>query len=237
MDKTKNKDQVKNDQDNDYLLLDDNTDKSNENLKTEVSIEDMAAELKETRDDLEHYRKLYDDTFNKLKYSLADFDNYRKNIEKQNALRILSVKADILSTVVNLREDFMRALDTLKHHKVDISILEGLTNILKNIDLFLEKENVLEIKALNSVFDPNFHEIIGFSYVEDDAEENIITKEIRKGYLLNDRVLRPSLVEVSKKIIKNIDNDNKEDTKGDEVFSARITGAECFNITVILSFF
>ena len=217
MDKTKNKDQVKNDQDNDYLLLDDNTDKSNQNLKTDLSIEDMAAELKETRDDLEHYRKLYDDTFNKLKYSLADFDNYRKNIEKQNALRVLSVKADILSTVVNLREDFMRALDTLKHHKVDISILEGLMNILKNIDLFLEKENVLEIKALNNVFDPNFHEIIGFSYVEDDAEENIITKEIRKGYLLGDRVLRPSLVEVSKKIIKNIDNDNKEDTKGDEV--------------------
>lgn len=217
MDKTKNKDQVKNDQDNDYLLLDDNTNESNRNLETELSIEDVTAELKETRDDLEHYRKLYDDTFNKLKYSLADFDNYRKNIEKQNALRVLSVKADILSTVVNLREDFMRALDTLKHHKVDISILEGLMNILKNIDLFLEKENVLEIKALNNVFDPNFHEIIGFSYVEDDAEENIITKEIRKGYLLNDRVLRPSLVEVSKKIIKNIDNDNKEDTKGDEV--------------------
>jgi molecular chaperone GrpE len=217
MDKTNNKDQVKNDQDNDYLLLDDNTNESNQNLETELSIEDVTAELKETRDDLEHYRKLYDDTFNKLKYSLADFDNYRKNIEKQNALRILSVKADILSTVVNLREDFMRALDTLKHHKVDISILEGLTNILKNIDLFLEKENVLEIKALNSNFDPNFHEIIGFSYVEDDAEENIITKEIRKGYLLNDRVLRPSLVEVSKKIIKNIDSNNKEDTKGDEV--------------------
>jgi molecular chaperone GrpE len=217
MDKTKNKDQVKNDQDNDYLLLDDNADESNQNLKTELSIEDMAAELKETRDDLEHYRKLYDDTFNKLKYSLADFDNYRKNIEKQNALRMLSVKADILSTMVNLREDFVRALDTLKHHKVDISILEGLTNILKNIDLFLEKENVLEIKALNSVFDPNFHEIIGFSYVEGDMEENIITREIRKGYLLNDRVLRPSLVEVSKKIIKNIENDNKEDTKGDEV--------------------
>jgi len=217
MDKTKNEDQVKNDQDNDYLLLDDDTNKPNQNLETELSIEDVTAELKETRDDLEHYRKLYDDTFNKLKYSIADFDNYRKNIEKQNALRILSVKADILSTVVNLREDFMRALVTLKHHKVDISILEGLMNILKNIDLFLEKENVLEIKALNNVFDPNFHEIIGFSYVEDDAEENIITKEIRKGYLLNDRVLRPSLVEVSKKIIKNIDNDNKEDTKGDEV--------------------
>jgi molecular chaperone GrpE len=122
----------------------------------------------------------------------------------------------MLSTIINLREDFVRALDTLKHHKVDSSILEGLTNILKNIDTYLEKEDVKEIRALNSVFDPNFHEIIAFSYFENDMEENIITKEIRKGYLLNERVLRPSLVEVSKKIIKNIDSDNKENTKGDD---------------------
>lgn len=221
MDKGEKNDQTKNDRGDDYLLLDDNNSNANSNenkyeSNTELTVEDLSAELRVTRDDLEHYRKLYDDTFNKLKYSLADFDNYRKNIEKQNTLRILSVKADMLSTIVNLREDFVRALDTLKHHKVDNSILEGLINILKNIDIYLEKEDVREIKALNSVFNPNFHEIIGFSYFEDDMEENIITKEIRKGYLLNDRVLRPSLVEVSKKIIKNIDNDNKENTKGDE---------------------
>lgn len=221
MDKGEKNDQTKSDRGDDYLLSDDNNSNANSNenkyeSNTELTVEDLSAELKVTRDDLEHYRKLYDDTFNKLKYSLADFDNYRKNIEKQNTLRILSVKADMLSTIVNLREDFVRALDTLKHHKVDNSILEGLINILKNIDIYLEKEDVREIKALNSVFNPNFHEIIGFSYFEDDMEENIITKEIRKGYLLNDRVLRPSLVEVSKKIIKNIDNDNKENTKGDE---------------------
>lgn len=221
MDKGEKNDQTKNDRGDDYLLLDDNNSNANSNenkyeSNTELTVEDLSAELRVTRDDLEHYRKLYDDTFNKLKYSLADFDNYRKNIEKQNTLRILSVKADMLSTIVNLREDFVRALDTLKHHKVDNSILEGLINILKNIDIYLEKEDVKEIKALNTVFNPNFHEIIGFSYFKDDMEENIITKEIRKGYLLNDRVLRPSLVEVSKKIIKNIDNDNKENTKGDE---------------------
>ncbi len=222
MDKDKKKDQSNNDQGDDYLLLDDTNSNVDTNgnkyeSNTELTVQDLSAELKVTRDDLEHYRKLYDDTFNKLKYSLADFDNYRKNIEKQNALRILSVKADMLSTIVNLREDFVRALDTLKYHKVDSSILEGLINILKNIDIYLEKENVKEIKALNTVFNPNLHEIIGFSYFENDMEENMITKEIRKGYLLNDRVLRPSLVEVSKKIIKNIDNDNKENTKGDEV--------------------
>ncbi|WP_148685550.1 nucleotide exchange factor GrpE [Candidatus Nitrosocosmicus hydrocola] len=226
MDKNSKKDQTTNDQHDDYLLLDNNSNSNsnsnnneNENdyeSNTELTTEELSAELKTTRDDLEHYRNLYDDTFNKLKYSLADFDNYRKNIEKQNTLRILSVKAEMLSTIINLREDFVRALDTLKHHKVDSSILEGLTNILKNIDIYLEKEDVKEIRALNSAFDPNFHEIIGFSYFENDMEENIITKEIRKGYLLNERVLRPSLVEVTKKIIKNIDSDNKENTKGDD---------------------
>ncbi|VFJ13787.1 nucleotide exchange factor GrpE [Candidatus Nitrosocosmicus franklandus] len=224
MDKTDNKDQPANHLGDDHLLLDDNSTSNNSNStsnnendsNTDLTIEELSGELKITRDELEHYRNLYDDTFNKLKYTLADFDNYRKNIEKQNTLKILSVKAEMMSTIINLREDFVRALDTLKHHKVDSSILEGLSNILKNIDIYLEKEDVKEIRALNTVFDPNFHEIVGFSYFENGMEENIITKEIRKGYLLNERVLRPSLVEVSKKIIKNIDSDIKENAKGDD---------------------
>jgi molecular chaperone GrpE len=222
MDKTtKNKDETTNHHGDDYLLLDNNSNSTikNENdydSNTDLTIEELSGELKTTRDELDRYRNLYDDTLNKLKYTLADFDNYRKNIEKQNTLRILSVKAEMLSTIINLREDFVRALDTLKHHKVDSSILEGLVNILKSIDIYLEKEDVKEIRAINTVFDPNFHEIIGFSYFETDMEENIITKEVRKGYLLNERVLRPSLVEVSKKIVKNIDSDNKENTKGDD---------------------
>lgn len=222
MDKTKKKkDETTNHHGDDYLLLDNNSNSTikNENdsdSNTDLTTEELSVELKTARDDLEHYRNLYDDTLNKLKYTLADFDNYRKNIEKQNTLRILSVKAEMLSTIINLREDFVRALDTLKHHKVGSSILEGLVNILKSIDIYLQKEDVKEIRALNTVFDPNFHEIIGFSYFETDMEENIITKEVRKGYLLNERVLRPSLVEVSKKIVKNIDSDNKENTKGDD---------------------
>ncbi|MDQ6724101.1 MAG: nucleotide exchange factor GrpE, partial [Thermoproteota archaeon] len=123
--------------------------------------------------------------------------------------------ADLFSVVVNMREDFIRAIDTIKQNKIDNAIFEGLESILKNIDTFLEKEGIKEIESLNNVFDPNIHEIVGFSSVNNDVEENIVTKEIRKGYLLNDRVLRPSLVEVSKKIVKNIDNNNN--TKGDEI--------------------
>jgi len=185
-------------------------------LSTDDSFEDTLNELKKTKNELEHYRNLYNDTFNKLKYSLADFDNFRKNVEKQNSLKMLSIKADLLTVVVNMREDFIRAIDTIKQKKIDNAIYEGLESILKNIDLFLEKEGIKEIDSLNHVFDPNIHEIVGFSYAsDDDVEENFITKEIRRGYLLNGRVLRPSLVEVSKKIVKNTDDNNN--TIGDEI--------------------
>ena len=186
-------------------------------INTDTSAEDILNELKNTKIELEHYRSLYNDTFNKLKYSLADFDNFRKNVEKQNSLKILSIKADVLSVVLNIREDFIRAIDTIKQKNIDNAVFEGLENILKNINIFLEKEGIKEIEPLNKAFNPNLHEIVGFSYSDDsdDVKENIVTKEIRRGYLLNDRVLRPSLVEVSKKIVKNIDNNNNG--LGDEI--------------------
>lgn len=204
----------------DYSLMDNDIGKSDvsspstQQLDVDGSDENyMMKELEKTKTELEHYHKLYDETLNKLKYNLADFDNFRKNIERQNSLKILSIKADLLSAIINIREDFIRALDSIKQNKVDDAITEGLKNILKTIDSFLEKEDVKEIESINKVFDPNIHEIIGFSY-DTNVEENIVTKEIRKGYLLNDRVLRPSLVEVSKKIVKNNDDDNNK--KGDE---------------------
>jgi len=206
----------------DYSLMESNISKSDTSVSSQHSSPDdsddnaIINELEKTKTELEHYHKLYDETFSKLKYSLADFDNFRKNIERQNSLKVLSIKADLFSAIINIREDFIRALDLIEHNKVDDGVFEGLKNILKTIDSFLEKEGIKEIESLSKVFDPNVHEIIGFSYHDNDnIEENIVTKEIRKGYLLNDRVLRPSLVEVSKKIVKN--NDSVNNTKGDEI--------------------
>ncbi|MGN6823343.1 MAG: nucleotide exchange factor GrpE [Candidatus Nitrosocosmicus sp.] len=206
----------------DYSLMESNISKSDASVSSQHSSPDdsddntIINELEKTKTELEHYHKLYNETLSKLKYSLADFDNFRKNIERQNSLKVLSIKADLFSAIINIREDFIRALDLIEHNKVDDGVFEGLKNILKTIDSFLEKEGIKEIESLSKVFDPNVHEIIGFSYHDNDnIEENIVTKEIRKGYLLNDRVLRPSLVEVSKKIVKN--NDSVNNTKGDEI--------------------
>lgn len=200
---------------NDDLSLDDSHQYAfDKDPVTDTSFEDAVTELKITKDELFKYQKLYNETLNKLKYSLADFDNFRKNIEKQNLLKIFSIRSNLLLNIINFREDLNRAIDTMEQQPIADSIVEGLKNILKGIDIFLDKENVKEIVSVNEEFNPNLHEILGFSYMTDDNEikENIVTKEIRKGYLLDDRVIRPSLVEVSKKIIKNNDNNNDNST-------------------------
>jgi molecular chaperone GrpE len=148
---------------------------------------------------------------------MADFDNYRKQMEKQLASKAESIKAELLLKFLNIRDDYLRALSVARQSKLEqVVVIEGLEGILKNIDSLLASEGVREIEAVGTPFDPNVHDAIAYS-ARDDLEENTVTAEIRKGYMLNGRVLRPSLVEISKKIIKNSVNDTKEtDNQGGE---------------------
>jgi molecular chaperone GrpE len=144
-----------------------------------------------------------------MKYLMADFDNYRKQMEKQLASKAESIKAELLLKFLNIRDDYLRALSVARQSKSEQGVvIEGLEGILKNIDSLLASEGVREIEAVGTPFDPNVHDAIAYS-ARDDLAENTVTAEIRKGYMLNGRVLRPSLVEISK-IVKNSVNDTKE---------------------------
>jgi molecular chaperone GrpE len=178
----------------------DNDDNNITNLK-----EDLTA-LKE---ELREARKSSDNNLNRLKYMMAEFDNYRKQMEKQIDSRIESGKAELLVKFLSLRDDYLRALEMAKQSKSETVVIEGLEGILKNFDSLLRSEGVMEIETIGTPFDPNVHDAIGFSH-QDEIEENIITKEIRKGYMLNNKVLRPSLVLISRKIVKNTANDTEK---------------------------
>jgi len=96
---------------------------------------------------------------------------------------------------LNIYDDFVRAKEVMSNEKTN---LEGLESILKNMDSFLTEYNVTPIESLGEIFDPNLHEAI--NVIEDSTlDENTITKEIRKGYISRERVIRPALVEISKK--------------------------------------
>ena len=178
----------------------DNDDNKIANLKEDLAI------LKE---ELLAARKSSDNNLNKLKYMMAEFDNYRKQMEKQIDSKIESGKAELLLKFLSLRDDYLRALEMAKQSKSEAVVIEGLEGILKNFDSLLKSEGVIEIETIGTPFDPNVHDVIGFSH-EEEIEENIITKEIRKGYMLNNKVLRPSLVLISRKIVTNTANDTQK---------------------------
>lgn len=171
-----------------------------------TKLKEKLAALKE---ELREARKSSDNNLNRLKYMMAEFDNYRKQMQKQIDSRIESGKAELLVKFLSLRDDYLRALEMAKQSKSETVVIEGLEGILKNFDSLLRSEGIMEIETIGTPFDPNVHDAIGFSH-QDEIEENIITKEIRKGYMLNNKVLRPSLVLISRKIVKNTANDTEK---------------------------
>jgi molecular chaperone GrpE len=172
-------------------------------------VEALRAELESVKNELRKAKESSESSLNKMRYLMADFDNYRKQMEKQLASKAESIKAELLLKFLNIRDDYLRALSVARQSKSEqVVVIEGLEGILKNIDSLLASEGVREIEAVGTPFDPNVHDAIAYS-ARNDLAENTVTAEIRKGYMLNGRVLRPSLVEISK-IVKNSVNNTKE---------------------------
>jgi molecular chaperone GrpE len=172
-------------------------------------VEALRAELESVKNELRKAKESSESSLNKVRYLMADFDNYRKQMEKQLASKAESIKAELLLKFLTIRDDYLRALSVARQSKSEqVVVIEGLEGILKNIDSLLASEGVREIEAVGTPFDPNVHDAIAYS-ARDDLAENTVTAEIRKGYILNGRVLRPSLVEISK-IVKNSVNNTKE---------------------------
>ena len=136
----------------------------------------------------------------KIQYLLADFENLKKRTDMDVQSKVDAITGGMVVKLLSLYDDFARARDALARQKVNA---EGLDAILKNMDLLLSEYGVRPIVALGEVFDPKLHEAI--SIREDpDLDDNTITAELRKGYVLKDRIIRPSLVEISKKQIKEM---------------------------------
>ena len=137
----------------------------------------------------------------KLKHVLADFQNLSKKTQNDIETGVNSKINEFILDFLKIYDDFIRAKEVISESKINA---DGLNSILKNMESLMEKYNVKPIDALGEIFDPNFHEAI--SIISDlSLDDNTITKEIRKGYISHEKILRPTLVEISKK-----ENDDKK---------------------------
>ena len=144
--------------------------------------------------DLEEKTEKY---LNSLIRVQADFENYKKANYRENERYKLRVKEEMLKKLIKHYEDLDRALKVLESLKKGESVKKGFKMIVENFEKFLKDEGVKPMHSEGEKFDPYKHECL---LVEENEvlPENTILEEIDKGYYLNNKVLKPAGVKISK---------------------------------------
>lgn len=167
-----------------------------EDLPLTESEEEPELTITELKELLSQEKEKTTDYELKLKHALADLQNLERKTQSDIQNGINTKIDQFMLEFLQIYDDFVRAKEAFSKNNVNI---DGLNSILKNMDSLLSKYNVTPIDAIGEIFDPKLHEAI--SIVDDPTlDENTITKELRKGYISHNRVIRPSLVEISKKM-------------------------------------
>lgn len=125
--------------------------------------------------------------------SQADFQNYKKRLERDNEMMYVSMKGDIIKKVLPILDDLERAL---QNRRADDPWANGIELVVHKFENILESEGVKKIEALGAEFDPNFHEAISHE-TADGAKSGSVIGVVQNGYMLGERVIRPALVRVA----------------------------------------
>lgn len=155
--------------------------------------EQVFAEIEALKRQLEEAEAKLAESVNGWQRTQADFQNYRKRIERDNELMYASMKGDILKKVLPALDDLERAL---QNQPADNAWANGIELIARKLQNMLETEGVKKIEAAGTEFDPKFHEAISHESVEGVASGHVI-EVVQNGYMLGERVLRPALVRVA----------------------------------------
>jgi molecular chaperone GrpE len=145
-----------------------------------------AADLKRQRDDY----------YDRLLRKQAEFDNYRKRVDRERVQLADAAAADLLTELLPLVDDMERALKVDTSDAAD-AVRKGVELIQRQLLEILRKRGVKPIDALGTDFDPHFHNAVLYEPAEGRRDGEVI-EEFSRGYMLGDRLLRPAMVKVAK---------------------------------------
>ena len=152
----------------------------------EVKIEALQTQLAEVESKASEYKDGW-------ARSQAEFQNYKKRIERDNELIFASMKGDIIKKVLPALDDLERAL---QNRPADDAWANGIELIARKLQNLMEGEGVKRIEVNGAAFDPNFHEAISHEPSE-DVESGHVIAVVQNGYMLGERVILPALVRVA----------------------------------------
>ena len=157
----------------------------------------------------------------KLLRTMAEMENQRRRFEKEKreafeyggfnfAAESLLLIDNIERAIISFRND-----ENLKNNKDLNKIIDGIEVVKKDLVSIFKKNGIESIECINKKFDPNFHQ--SMLEVEDNTKKpGTVVQEIQKGYMMKDRLLRPSLVSVTKKREEKLEKTTNDDKKTDK---------------------
>lgn len=162
--------------------------------ETEATISDPMKDLEEKLKNSELESKQAYDRF--LRVS-ADFENYKKRTAREISEFRKYANESLISEMLNVVDNLERAIiSSAGNDKVNNCLVEGVGMTLKEILKVFENYSVKPIESLCKAFDPNFHQAV-MQQESEEHPENTVIAELQKGYMIHDRLLRPSMVIVS----------------------------------------
>ena len=164
-----------------------------ETAETETEPEEKKEEASDNKKESETEKQLAEMNAKYVRL-MADFQNQKKRFEKEKADIYQFANEDIVKSLLEVIDNFERALDASQDD--GSKFREGMEMIFKQLMGALEKAGVSEIKALGEEFDPNFHNAVMMEET-DEFESNKVSGVMQKGYTLNSKVIRPSMVKVA----------------------------------------
>ena len=167
-------------------------------LKAKIALEEKNQILEEKTSLLSEYEDL-------LKRKQAEFENYRKRVQKEMLENRKYATSEMVLDIVNIIDDFERAIGSAESSKDFTALLEGIVITKQQLLGVLEKKHgVKRIEAVGKEFDPNLHDAIMMEESEKYKEDTVV-EDFQAGYVMHERVVRPTKVKVAKAVVGNIE--------------------------------
>jgi molecular chaperone GrpE len=163
---------------------------------TAAAPEDTGPDTGGTPSATETLQKERDDLYDRLLRKTAEFDNFRKRVERDRKDMIEWAAADVLTELLSIADDFDRALAAEAPPEAQ-GYKAGLELIQRQLAELLKKRGVTVIEALGADFDPHVHQAVAYEEV-DGARDGEVVDVMARGYKLGERLLRPAIVKVAK---------------------------------------
>src|SRR5262245_37046552 len=150
------------------------------------------------KQELEQLKIDYDNLYDRLLRKQAEFENYKKRIDREKAEFMQFASSELIRELLNAMDSFDLALRNAAGDHSGDEDRRGFELIYKQLQDTLARFGLKPIEARGKKFDPNYHQAVS-TQASDNMEENTVIEEMRKGYTLNGRLLRPAMVSVAVK--------------------------------------